>query len=170
MTRRSPIALLTAALLAIPALAMAHPGRDASPACAAKHAAKIATYDTNQDGKLDRDERHAIHVDRRAEALATHDANKDGKLDQVERQAMKRARVDAMFQQNDTNRDGALTQAEVEASCSRLSRHFDAIDADASGHLTRSEIQAAHEARRFGKRGKHGGRHHHGGHGDQTGK
>lgn len=164
MTRRSPIALLTAALLAIPALALAHPGRDASPACAAKHAAKIATYDTNNDGKLDHDERHAIHRDRRADALATYDANKDGKLDQAERQAMKRARMDTMFQQHDTNRDGALSRAELEATCSRLSRRFDAIDADASGQLTRAEIQTAHDARRLGKRGKHGARHHHGAH------
>jgi Ca2+-binding EF-hand superfamily protein len=164
MTPRFPMAILTAAILSLPALALAGPGRDASPACAAKHAEKLATHDANADGKLDRDERMAIHRDKRAAALTRHDANRDGKLDRDERLVMKRERMDTLFQQHDSNRDGVLSAAETEATCSRLSRHFDAIDADRNGQLSRTELQAHHEhrgAHRRGKHGKHGRWRHH---------
>ncbi|HWN67244.1 MAG TPA: hypothetical protein VNM90_06365 [Haliangium sp.] len=160
MTPRFRVAILTAAILSLPALALAGPGRHDSPACAAKHAEKLASYDANGDGKLDRDERIAIHRDKRAVALTRYDANRDGTLDRDERQVMKRERVDTLFQEQDSNRDGMLSAAETEATCSRLSRHFDAIDADRNGQLTRAELQAHHESRR-GKHGKHGRRHHH---------
>ena len=160
MTHRLPIAILTAAILSLPALALAGHGHNASPACAAKHAEKLATYDANADGKLDRDERMAIHRDKRAAALASYDANRDGMLDRDERAVMHRERTDKLFQEQDTNRDGMLSAAETAATCSRLSRHFDAIDSDRNGQITRAEIQAHHESRR-GKHGKHGRGHHH---------
>jgi Ca2+-binding EF-hand superfamily protein len=165
MTHRLPFAILTAAILSVPALALAGhghgPDRNASPACAARHAEKLATYDANADGALDREERMAIRRDRRAAALARHDANRDGMLDRDERAVMHRERTDKLFQEQDTNRDGMLSAAETEATCSRLIRRFDAIDADGNGQITRAEIQAHHEARAGHRRGKRGHRHHH---------
>jgi Ca2+-binding EF-hand superfamily protein len=161
MTHRLSIAILTAAILSLPALALAGPGHNASPACAAKHTEKLATYDANADGKLDRDERMAIHRDKHAAALARYDANRDGMLDRDERAVMHRERIDTLFQEHDTNRDGMLSAAEAEAKCSRLSRHFDAIDNDGNGQITRAELQAHHEARAAHRRGKHGHRRHH---------
>jgi Ca2+-binding EF-hand superfamily protein len=160
MTHRFPIAILTAAILSLPALALAGHGRHDSPACAAKHAEKLATYDANADGKLDRDERMALRRDKRTAALTSYDANGDGTLDRDERQLMKRERMDMLFQQHDSNRDGVLSAAETEATCSRLSRHFDAVDSDRNGQITRTELQTHHESRR-GKHGKHGHRRHH---------
>jgi hypothetical protein len=159
MTPRFPIAMLTAAILSLPALALAGPGRHASPACAAQHAEKHASYDANADGKLDRDERRALHHDKRAAALTRYDANRDGTLDRDERTVMKRERMDTMFQKHDSNADGALSRAEVEATCSRLSRHFDATDSNGDGQITRTELEAkraAHRGHRHGKYGKHG--------------
>lgn len=155
---RFPIFLLTAAILSLPALALAGPGRHTSPACAARHAEKLTTHDANGDGTLDRDERMALRRDKRAAALARYDANRDGELDRDERAIMKRERMDEMFQKHDANRDGALSRAELESTCSRLARRFDAIDADRDGQATRAEMQAArkHWRGKHGKHGKHG--------------
>jgi hypothetical protein len=156
MTHRFPLAILTAAVLSLPALALAGPSRHDSPACAAKHAEKLATYDANADGELDRDERMAARRDKRATALTRYDANRDGTLDRDERVVMKRERMDTLFQQHDSNRDGVLSAAEVEATCSRLTHHFDAIDTDRNRQITRTELQAHRELRAAHRRGKHG--------------
>lgn len=164
MTPRFPMTILTAAILSLPALALAGHGRHDSPACAAKHAEKLANYDSNADGELDREERMAIRRDKHEDMLTRYDANRDGELDRNERLVMQRERMNEMFQKHDSNRDSLLSAAEVEASCSRLTRHFEAIDSDRNGQITRAEIQAHHESRaahRRGKHGKHGGWRHH---------
>jgi len=50
--------------------------------------------------------------------------------------------------QTDQNRDGAITRAEAEKNMPGLARHFDQIDTDGDGIITREEIQAAHEKMR----------------------
>lgn len=61
--------------------------------------------------------------------------------------AERRARLDARFKQADTDGDGALSRPEAGKGMPRLARHFDALDADQDGRVTREEIEAARKAR-----------------------
>lgn len=160
MKRLFRTALITAAIMAVPALALAgHHHRDMSPACAAKHAEKRAAYDANGDGKLDRAERWQMKRDRRAAMIARYDANGNGALEREERQVMRRERVAERFQQLDLDKDNAISRAEADGACSRLSHHFEAIDTDGNSFITKAEMEAVrpHEHRR----GRHGQGHRH---------
>jgi hypothetical protein len=48
----------------------------------------------------------------------------------------------------DTNGDGLISRAEAAASLPRVSKHFDEIDANKDGQLSRDEMRAFHEARK----------------------
>ena len=48
----------------------------------------------------------------------------------------------------DTNGDGLISRAEAAASLPRISKHFDEIDANKDGQLSREEMRAFHEARK----------------------
>src|SRR5262249_45233065 len=58
-----------------------------------RHAAMLAKYDTNKNGKIDPEEREAIKADRqarRAELLKKYDTDGDGTLSPAEREAMRK--------------------------------------------------------------------------------
>jgi Ca2+-binding EF-hand superfamily protein len=105
---------LTLALIAIPVVALANPGKD--------HKGRIAKFDTNGDGTLDATEREAMaaaHKDRKtarhAEMLAKFDIDKDGTLDDSERAAKKQAMADLAFDRLDVNKDGSISRSEFAA-------------------------------------------------------
>ena len=61
--------------------------------------------------------------------------------------AERQARFEERFKKADSDGDGALSRAEAEKGMPYLSRHFDAIDADKDGRVTREEIETARKAR-----------------------
>ena len=65
-----------------------------------------------------------------------------------------KAREDARFKRADTDGNGALSRSEAEKGMRALARHFDQIDANKDGQITREEIEAARKARDSGRKGK----------------
>jgi len=62
------------------------------------------------------------------------------------------ARADERFRKADTDNNGALSRDEAEKGNPRLARHFDAIDANKDGQLSREELDAARKAHHNAKR------------------
>ncbi len=126
--------------------------------------------DANKDGKLDksdREARRAAHLDKKFEML---DADKNGSISKQEFTAKRdrdnkrgergEAGMEArkgeghgkhrghhrrggtmMHKMADTNNDGTISQAEFTAAATR---HFDMVDADKDGKITKEEREAAH--------------------------
>jgi ferric-dicitrate binding protein FerR (iron transport regulator) len=70
--------------------------------------------------------------------------------------AEREARFEEQFKKADANGDGALSRAEAEKGMPWLARHFDAIDANKDGLVTREEIAAARKARASVRKDKAG--------------
>jgi len=66
------------------------------------------------------------------------------------------ARHEERFKRADSDGNGALSRAEAEKGMPVLSRHFDRIDANKDGQITREEIEAARKARDGARKGKAG--------------
>ena len=67
-----------------------------------------------------------------------------------------RARFDERLRQADSDGNGALSRTEAEQGMPAISRHFDAIDTNGDGQITREELEAAQAKRgapRSGGRG-----------------
>jgi hypothetical protein len=78
---------LLAALVAVPGLALAQPGgpgKAGDPDRQARHAAKIAAYDLDGDGKLDAAEREQMHEAKANERFDLLDTNRDGSISRAE--------------------------------------------------------------------------------------
>jgi hypothetical protein len=91
----------------------------------------LAKYDTNNDGKLEPNERAAMRADmkakreaRRDKMLAKWDANGDGKLEPNELAAMRQARAEKTFKRLDANNDGVLSLQEFEQAKLFRGHHF----------------------------------------------
>lgn len=162
MTTSIRLTAFLAALVAVPALASAGPGeRGTCKRDPARFAAKLAKYDANGDGSLDRVERRQARQERRAKMLERFDADGDGQLGAAEKTTMRRERVAARIAKLDGDGDGAISRSEAATTCSRLERRFARLDSDGSGTLTAAELEAARDGR-F-RKGKRRGRHHRGG-------
>ena len=118
-------------------------------------------WDTNGDGVISRDEANAAGAERIARVFDQLDTNKDGQLTQDElrqghenRMAAMKGRFDADFKNADKDGDGSLSKDEA-AAMPMLSKHFDEIDTNKDGVVSREEIEAHHS--------KMGGRFHRGG-------
>jgi hypothetical protein len=61
--------------------------------------------------------------------------------------AEREARFNERFKQADADGNGALSRAEAEKGMPRLARHFDALDANKDGVVSREELEAARKAR-----------------------
>lgn len=155
-----PVLIATAGLLAA-SLAVA---QTAAPRKAERgeHAAeRFAASDTNRDGKLSLAEFERARSERVAEQFARLDANKDGGLTQEEmRQSLRQHREMRQSRRHermamrerlkalDANDDQALTRAEIGDKAPKLAEHFNEIDLDRDGRLTRDEIRAGMQALR----------------------
>jgi Ca2+-binding EF-hand superfamily protein len=106
-----------------------------------RHHDAMKHLDKNGDGLISRDEAQA------APRLAKHfdeiDTNKDGFLSKDELAAARTKMKDAIFARIDTDADGRISRDEA-ARFPRLARHFDQIDANKDGYLTKEELRAAH--------------------------
>ena len=78
------------------------------------------------------------------------------KADPGKCRAQIKAREEERFKRADTDGNGALSRAEAEKGMRALARHFDQIDANKDGQITREEIEAARKAREGARRGKAG--------------
>ena len=106
------------------------------------------SVDANQDGIVTRDEANA-HP-RLAGQFDAADANKDGQLDTAEmnahREAMRaemRAKGQARWAAADKDGDGALTREEAQASMPGVADHFDTLDVNHDGKISRDEMHNA---------------------------
>ncbi len=61
------------------------------------------------------------------------------------------ARAEMHFKKTDTDGNGMLSRAEAEKGMPRLARHFDAIDINKDGQLSKDEMTAARKARHDAK-------------------
>jgi Ca2+-binding EF-hand superfamily protein len=106
-----------------------------------RHHNAMAHLDKDGDGLISRDEAKA------APRLAKHfdeiDTSKDGFLSKDELAAARTRMKDAIFARIDTDADGRISREEA-ARFPRLGRHFDQIDANKDGYLTKDELRAAH--------------------------
>lgn len=120
----------------------------------AQMAARIKAADTDGDGALTKAEAQAAKLDGIVKHFDQMDANKDGKLTPDEMRASmmarhkamrgKSAQFDAKFKAADKDGDGALTKAEAEAGQLKgIVTHFDEIDANKDGKVTREELRAS---------------------------
>lgn len=149
----SRLGIVLTVVVAFPALAAA--GSANHSKCKAKwRAEKLARYDANQDGRLDRDEKRLMRAERHREALARYDANGDGRLDRDERAKKKRDRRAAHFARLDTNGDGEISRTEADAACGPLKHRFDTVDTDRSGAISPAEFEAVKRRHHHRWRGK----------------
>jgi hypothetical protein len=68
--------------------------------------------------------------------------------------AERAAVMDKRFKSADTDGNGMLSRAEAEKGMPRLARHFDRIDANKDGQVTREEMAAARKAHFEQRRGR----------------
>ena len=97
--------------------------------------------DKDGDGLISRDE--AQSAPRLAKHFDQIDTNKDGFLSKDELAAARTRIKDAIFAHIDTDADGRISRDEA-AGFPRLARHFDQVDANKDGYLTKEELRAAH--------------------------
>lgn len=64
----------------------------------------------------------------------------------------RQARADARFKKADADGNGALSRAEAEKGMPRVVRHFDDLDANKDGQLSREELDAARKKRAGSKK------------------
>jgi len=121
--------------------------QDAQDKPAAKATAATATSATSADDENSAEQAAARqhYVDR---AFERFDTNKDGKIDRDEFAAgigkyldRQRHAFNRDFEAADANHDHKLSKAEVQAANPVLAEHFDDIDANHDGFLTRHEIR-----------------------------
>ena len=140
---KKTVAALTAlALGAVASLAIADQGDHPRRG---KMIERLKAADTNADGLISRSE--AVALPRIADRFDAIDANKDGQVSFEELRAArgKHGRHGGHFNRVDTDNDGKVSKAEALAAAEAL---FTRADANADGFVTREEMGAAHKGHR----------------------
>jgi Ca2+-binding EF-hand superfamily protein len=101
----------------------------------------LKALDKDGDGRISREE--AAAAPRLAERFDQVDANHDGFLTPDELKAAHQAMRQAHFARIDTDGDGRISRAEAQANAPRLAEHFDQVDANHDGFVTKDELRAA---------------------------
>lgn len=109
----------------------------AEAAAAPELAAGFDLIDANHDGQITPDELRAWNRGRGTRAWSGGKSGKSGKNG-----------LDEQFTRADGNADGRLGREEAAAQLRRVAQHFDAIDADHDGFVSREELRAYLQARR----------------------
>ncbi|HQR51342.1 MAG TPA: EF-hand domain-containing protein [Methylophilaceae bacterium] len=138
MNKLTSLLLASTLAFALPALAD-HDGMGEHCDMHKKQHSPLAEADTNKDGSIDKAEAQAMH-DKHFDKM---DANHDGKLSKEEVAACKN---DGMhdkgsmgFKKADKDNDGTLDKKEAK-SLPNVSKHFDEIDVDKDGTVSRDEV------------------------------
>jgi hypothetical protein len=113
----------------------------------APRAGQMAKIDANHDGNISRAE--AANHPRLLQHFDQIDTNKDGVLSKEERQAFAQSHKGEGMKKIDTDASGTISRAEA-ANHPRLAKHFDQVDTNKDGVLSKEELQAFRAA--------HGGR------------
>lgn len=156
------LVLTLASGLALAQATTAAPDREARKAQLRERAeARFAASDTNRDGRISLAEFQDASDRKLAERFQTLDANHDGQLTPQEMQAAREQRREHMGERRharrermeqvralDTNHDQALSRAEIGTAMPRLLEHFDQLDADHDGRITRKEMRAGRQGMR----------------------
>ena len=121
--------------------AMAGNGNEARPGKLAVVEA-IKAADTNKDGLISRAEAEA-GLPKVAKHFDQLDTNKDGQISADEFKAGHHKAKHMRGAKADADKDGFITRAEADARAPRLAKHFDEIDTNKDGKLSREEMQAA---------------------------
>jgi hypothetical protein len=87
----------------------AHPERPIS-------AEVLKEFDQDGDGKLNDQERAAMHAEREKKKLERYDTDKDGKLSDAEKTAMRASREKEMLEKFDADKDGKISDEERKAA------------------------------------------------------
>jgi hypothetical protein len=151
--------LITTGLLAASVAIAVHARAPQSDA--PRGAEAFAAADANRDGRLSLAEFEQARSQRIAEQFRRMDLDGNGSLTQEEmRQAhrqhreLRKARrhegqaMRSRLRGLDANDDKALTRAEIGDKAPKLAEHFDDIDLDRDGRLTREELRAGRQALR----------------------
>lgn len=173
--KTSPVslALLTAALLAVPAPAQNNMPAACTPEESGErmrknHQELVKRYDKNGDGRLDEAEKAAAHAamrttgdgenGRRKMLLKRYDKNGDGRLDDAERAEAEKARAmvernggggkfrEQMLKRFDRDGDGRLNEQEQAEAEKFRAEQVKKFDQDGDGQLNEAEREAALKA------------------------
>jgi EF-hand domain pair len=145
--------LLSCAGVALAAVSVTSVVAQTAPAASPRahtHGKGIEALDLNKDTLISRDEAKGHRF--LARKFDTIDINKDGYLSQAELAAFRAARKEQHGGQHgmhgsnghaalDTNNNQLISREEAKAR-PRLEKHFDAIDSNKDGQLSREELQA----------------------------
>jgi Ca2+-binding EF-hand superfamily protein len=103
------------------------------------------SVDANEDGVVSRDEARAFP--RLAAEFDSIDQNKDGQLDQGEmtahresRHAQRSAEAQQRWTAADADGSGGLSRAEADGSMPYIAQHFDMLDSNSDGQVSREEM------------------------------
>lgn len=158
------IPFIAIGLMTVSMLATAQsPTTDRRAEMKAKVQARFETLDTNRDGKISYAEFQ--NNPKQRERFEKADVNRDDGLSQEEirqvheqkkqqheeRRAKGREKMQAArekLQSLDVNKDQALTRAEIGNEMPKLLEHFDLIDGNNDGKVTRQEMRIARMAMR----------------------
>lgn len=143
MKNTSLITCLIAAAL-IPAIAQAKPTKGG-----------IKKIDTNGDGVITYAEVEASGAERFLENFSNIDSDGSGDLTREEMRAFrdnKRQAAKDKVQSADSDGNGAISYDEASnAGFDRLVKHFDKLDSNGDGEVTREEMNAARKSRKEAK-------------------
>ncbi len=120
--------------------------------------------DTDQDGRVTREDARAYAADR----FARMDANNDGQITKAERRDARKAHRAERIARMDTDGDGRISKAEMSAAANdRAARRFARLDTDGDGLIAIADI-AERRARYSDRHHRHGERSKIGKHGPAT--
>ncbi len=147
MNKTSLLACLLAALL-LPAFAQAQPGPGKGP----------KKIDTNGDGLITLAEAEAAGAEKFVEHFEEIDEDASGDISKEEMRAHRKKMAQkhkGRLKEADTDQNGALSYDEaVEAELEKLVEHFERIDGDGDGEISREEMRELREIMQERRKGK----------------
>jgi hypothetical protein len=151
------LSLLFAALAPLAAIAADTPADTRRPTAEQRQAYIAACKADPEKCRIEHQARHAQWCNANPERCKEMHARMqqrmaECKADPEKCHAERQARFEQRFKLADKDGNGMISRAEAEQALPRMLRHFDRIDADHDGQITREEISAMRKARFEGRR------------------